>query len=139
MAAGCENGSLNGLSIPDREQVFSFKLPSSVNCCHFLSETVVSCGCDDGLLALFDVRQSAPLHLVHHSNSRILSLTHYSNSIVVGRGDGTAEVFHNSPDSLVLSQKLTGPLCDPLPCVAIFYPHIYTGCRDGVVRKYKLE
>ena len=139
LTAVCENGSVRGISLIDREEVFKFKLPSAVNCCHFLSDTLVSCGCDDGLLRIFDVRQLTALHSLHHSNSRIISLTTHNSNLVVCRGDGTTEILSSlNSQSPLLIRKLTGPTFDPVSSVASYQNMVYTGCRDGKVRKYTL-
>ena len=135
----CENGSVRGISLTDRKEIFNFKLPSAINCCHSVSDTIVSCGCDDGLLYVFDVRHATALHSLHHSNSRILSLTTHNSNLVVCRGDGTTEIFSSlHSQSPLLLQKLTGPTFDPLSSVASYQNLVYTGCRDGKVRMYTL-
>ena len=140
LVAGCENGGLKAISLSDRKQIFNFQTSSAVNSSHFLSDTIVSCGCDDGSVCVFDLRQHSPLHTLHHSNSRVLSLSGYKGDLLVGRGDGTVEVWNLSDTQVPNTvRKLTGPMCDPISCISSSLSSIYTGSRDGKVRKYNLD
>jgi len=35
--------------------------------------------------------------------------------------------------------ELTGPDCDPVYKVAVNDYHLFTACRDGIIRKYDLK
>jgi len=50
-------------------------------------------------------------------------------------GDGSCSYIDNQQEMCV---ELTGPDCDPVYKTSFDGTHIYTCCRDGLIRKYNL-
>ena len=59
-------------------------------------------------------------------------------SVMVGRQDGSVSLLREPGDSRVMVM-LSGPDMDPVYSIASDNNYIYTGCRDGLVRRYCLN
>ena len=55
-------------------------------------------------------------------------------AVAVARQDGSVSL-----DTGAAAVLLTGPDTDPVYSLASDQHHLYTGCRDGVVRKYDIN
>jgi WD40 repeat protein len=104
--------------------------------CVFVSESVVVCGSDDGLLTVLDTRQTGRAVQLFLSSSAVTSLSPLSpQTCIAGYADGTAIIWRL--DSLFEPvSKLTGPDIDHVTSVCLRGDKIYTSCRDGCVRVY---
>lgn len=133
---GCENGTFSGVSVPCRKSIFNYSCSDAVNTCCFLSHHQALCGTQDGQIYRFDLRNtSEPLTVWEESASPVLSSLPMKNGFFVGRADGTCEFFSLNDDQTI---QLTGSDFDPIYCISTDGTHIYTACRDGLIRKYKV-
>ncbi|PAA68593.1 hypothetical protein BOX15_Mlig022838g1, partial [Macrostomum lignano] len=58
--------------------------------------------------------------------------------LAVGAQNGACALLSLAPSQQPeILMQLTGPDCDPVYCLAWDASHLYTGCRDGRVRKYR--
>ena len=66
LLVACEAGSLQGYGLHSRCKVFETSFDSPVNCCAFLSSTLVACGTDDSSLAFLDLRNTRYCHFNYY-------------------------------------------------------------------------
>lgn len=72
--------------------------------------------------------------LAHHSASPVECMTPFHGGVLVGRHDGLCQYYNLDGTS---SYQLTGSDCDPIYRIAVDSEHMYTACRDGMIRKYR--
>ncbi|KFM72641.1 Proteasomal ATPase-associated factor 1, partial [Stegodyphus mimosarum] len=133
---GCESGVLKGIGLQSRKQIFEYKCDSAINCCCFTSSTAVAFGTQDGKITLFDLRARLPVTVWEESASPVLCLISVKNGLFCGRGDGSCIFTAFNQDQCI---QLTGPGFDPVYCIASNGTSIFTGSRDGIVRKYDVQ
>ena len=136
LAVGGENGSLSLVDLAGRTVISRAVLGSAVNSCH-LAEGRVVAGLQDGRTVEYG---GGDLTRVkgewHDSTSPVLCTRGVAGGwVVVARQDGTVTVYRPAGARV----ELTGPDTEPVYSVASDQDWLYTGCRDGSVRKYKLE
>ena len=51
-------GSVQGYGLGSRTRVFDVKFSSAVNCCCFISDTLVACGTDESSISMIDLRNT---------------------------------------------------------------------------------
>lgn len=137
LLVACENRSLRGVAVSTRQQVFEFPCLAAVNCCCYISPTLVACGSHDGQLNLLDLRNtSTPVQTWLHSAAAVYSLLPFKDGFLSSQNDGIC-MFHstNAEDTW----QLSGPDCDPVYRIASDGKNFFTCCRDGVIRKYKMS
>ncbi|GFR20091.1 proteasomal ATPase-associated factor 1 [Trichonephila clavata] len=130
---GCETGYLKGVGLQSHKQIFQYQCDSAINCCCFISSNSVAFGTQDGKVWLFDLRARLPVTVWEESTSPVLCLISLKNGVFCGRADGTCIYISFVSDRCI---QLTGPGFDPVYCMAFNGHSIYTGSRDGAVRKY---
>jgi proteasomal ATPase-associated factor 1 len=135
VALACGDGYLRGVDVRSRRTVFQFLCGEGCpQSCVFVSESVVVCGSDDGLLTVLDTRQTGRAVQLFLSSSAVTSLSP-PQTCIAGYADGTAIIWRL--DSLFEPvSKLTGPDIDHVTSVCLRGDKIYTSCRDGCVRVY---
>lgn len=105
---------------PHSYRIKAFRRPSLVTENHLM------------FLLLLQTLTTRPLN--HHSASLVESLVPYGRGVLVGRHDGLCQYCTLDGSS---SYQLTGSDCDPIYQIATDSQHIYTACRDGMIRKYR--
>jgi len=131
LAIGGENGSLSVINVGAKKIIFSTKLDSPVNSV-LLTPSCLYAGCQDGKLHI--IKKGQEPMTVSCSSSPILSLLPVLDGVCVSRQDGCVAV-HLSGDPVYL----TGPDTEPVYQVVTDGTWLYSGCRDGCVRKYNIE
>ncbi|KAJ8878486.1 hypothetical protein PR048_019064 [Dryococelus australis] len=138
---GYEDGTVEGIAVRSRRSVFRSALSSAVNCVAVLSDDNFVVGCQNGQVLLFGVQNTlTPTKTWFESNSPVLSLLTLYEGFLVGRADGLC-TFHSLPSAGADSFRiaLTGSDCDPIYDMACDGSHIFTACRDSVIRKYDVQ
>ncbi|KAI0222285.1 Proteasomal ATPase-associated factor 1 [Lamellibrachia satsuma] len=130
----CDNGHLLGHALQGGEKIFDVSCCDAVNCCTFVSDTLVVCGTQDGHIYLVDIRNTGvPLKIQSENRSAILSLLPSRQGVYISTGDGSC-FYQNQHFETVT--ELTGPDIDSVYRVATDGCFLYTSSRDGTVRKY---
>lgn len=139
VALACEDGYLRVISLGAKKQIAEFNCQSAVNCCCFLNETHVCCGTQNGFIFLFDLIGDE-IKSWREFRSAILSISPIGgkNGFIASTADGSCFSWdlNEANDSIV---DFTGPDCDPVYKVVYNQTHVFTCCRDGVIRKYNLN
>ncbi|XP_063404117.1 proteasomal ATPase-associated factor 1-like [Mytilus trossulus] len=131
---GTEAGSIQGYGLQTRRKVFDLPCHGAVNCCCILSENAAVCGTQDGYITVLDLRNiRVPLKEWKETRSAILSFSTHNNGFFVSTGDGSCFFVNELCNT---TTELTGADCDHIYKVVCDNTHVYTGCRDGQVRKY---
>ncbi|XP_060080166.1 proteasomal ATPase-associated factor 1-like [Ylistrum balloti] len=134
---GCENKTLQGYGLQSRKKVFELPTHDAVNCCCHLSDVSAVYGTQDGHVTVVDYRNvKVPLKEWKDTRGPILSLCPLSQGFFFSAGDGSCCYVNSQGETTV---ELTGADCDPLYRVSSDGSHIYTCCRDGLIRKYSLS
>ncbi|KAK3097247.1 hypothetical protein FSP39_008035, partial [Pinctada imbricata] len=137
LLVGCENSTLQGYGLQNRQKIFELGCHDAVNCSCFLSENTAVCGTQSGHITVVDLRNyRVPLKEWKESRSAILSLAPHKTGFFTSTGDGSCFYVDGQYNTMM---ELTGPDCDPVYKVVCNDTHIYTSCRDGTVRKYNLS
>ncbi|XP_028904358.1 proteasomal ATPase-associated factor 1 isoform X2 [Ornithorhynchus anatinus] len=132
-----EDRKLQAVGLQSRQPVFLFEGSDAFNCCAFLSSIYVLAGTQDGKVYQLDVRNSGtPVQVVRRSGAPVHSLLPYRDGFVTSHGDGSCFLTRQDLDHVV---ELTGVDCDPVYQVAAWEKQMYTCCRDGLVRRYRLS
>ncbi|XP_072257364.1 proteasomal ATPase-associated factor 1 isoform X2 [Pyxicephalus adspersus] len=132
-----EDKKLEGVGLHSRQSVFTFDGSDAFNCCIFLSSLVVLAGSQDGSIVQLDIRKpKVPIQTIRKSGAPVLCLAPYKEGFIASQGDGSCFIIQQDSDHLL---ELTEPDCDPVYTVAVSEKLVYTGCRDGIVRKYQLD
>lgn len=143
-----ENGTLKALDVHSRDKVFELKFASALNSCCFINEHRVVAGQQNGSLSVVDIRNPRKAeYVLKHGKSPINCVkTYYKDRVLVGRSDGACSCIsldNPNQDSYkeqnLITQELIGSNHDPIYDIAFSNDHVYTACRDGVVRKYCVD
>lgn len=131
-----EGGSLEGYGLNSRQKIFTTSGSDAFNCCAFLSSEVVAGGTQDGKIYLVDIRNtSQPQTVIEQSASPVKCMMGYKDGLIAGTNDGCCFYFDLKTGFL---QEFTGSDFDPIYSIALHQNHLYTACRDHVIRKYNL-
>ncbi|CAH1798864.1 unnamed protein product [Owenia fusiformis] len=137
LLTGGEGKLLKAYGLQSRESVFELQCHDAVNCVTFLSDVTAVCGTQSGHIVVIDIRNpSVPLKEYKDTRSAILSVLTHTQGFLASTGDGSCFYMDESYTSTL---DLTGPDCDPVYRVVQDRDNIYTACRDGSIRKYKLD
>ncbi|GAB1602459.1 proteasomal ATPase-associated factor 1-like [Argonauta hians] len=133
----CESNKLISFGLQTRKKIFEYSCSDAVNCCAFLSGTVIVCGTQDGKLNLVDLRNyNVSINELKVTNSAVTSILPLPEGFCVSSRDGTC-CYVNKEYKPTLN--LSGPDCDPVYRIASDHSFIYTASRDGFVRKYNIN
>ncbi|XP_064601031.1 proteasomal ATPase-associated factor 1-like [Liolophura sinensis] len=133
----CENKTLQAYGLQSREKIFELDCHSAVNSCTFISPESAVCGTEDGHVTVIDLRNyRVPLKEWKEQRSSILSLLPFKQGFFASSGDGSC---FRVTEEFKTDLELTGPDCDPVYKVVNDAQTIYTACRDGLIRKYRLD
>ncbi|XP_048771040.2 proteasomal ATPase-associated factor 1-like [Ostrea edulis] len=134
---GCENSTVQGYGLQNRKKVFEFPAHGPVNCCQFLSDVSVVIGTQDGHVAVLDLRNiRVPLKEWKDTRSALLCACPYNGGFFAGTGDGSCFYVDSQFQTQV---ELTGSDCDPVYSVKCDGTHVFTACRDSIVRRYRVD
>jgi len=147
-----EDSKVSGIGVASRKEIFTLDLPSAGNCCVQVGNNSIAVGCQGGQLVIFDITDWSQQYVIQScTSSPILDLLVHPKSQVdhnyliwVAKADGNCVLVNTkeltlAPDERRVMIALTGPNCDPVYKLRKDLSHIYTCCRDGVVRKYSLN
>jgi proteasomal ATPase-associated factor 1 len=131
-----DNGSLIALDIRSRKPIFSFTSSSGLECCKFLlNGNVIIAGSQNGCLLKSDLRMNATPEYIKISRVTVKSMAvHNNESLWCTTADGSCMLWNCTKNEIVYD--LSGSDYDPLFSVCAYNKNVYTGCRDGCVRKY---
>ena len=131
LAVGGEEGTVSVLSVSSRALLQSFSVGSPVNAL-LLTEDKLYVGCQDGGVHIIS---QAGTEVVRASSSPVLCMMRLeaTDEVVISRQDGSVTVYMAGG-----RLELTGSDTDPVYCLAQDDRNVYTGCRDGAVRKYDM-
>ena len=134
LAMGGEGGSLTVLDVAARKIIFSANLHSAVNCV-LLTPSCLYAGCQDGQVHI--LRTGGQGTILSCSHSPVLSVLPVCGGLCVSRQDGSVTI-HQVDRSPHTRLDLTGADTEPVYKVVEDGVWLYTGCRDGSVRKYSM-
>ena len=146
LAIGGENGTIALVSLFTRSILIIEKLPGknvAVNALSFLTESMLIVGCENGRLVCFSVPDLKIIWVLHDSDSSIQSLLSLEKQrgFIAGKLDGTC-VFYSIDGNKKLNPLrvlLSGADVDPINAIKSDGSYIYTGARDGQIRKYNVK
>ena len=136
LAVGTEGGHVRIINISARTLLMDYQAGSPVNCVIWTKSSLVV-GCQDGSVHILGGSGNS---IVKCSTSPVLcgSFEERLGSVMLGRQDGSVSLLRDPGDSRV-KVMLSGPDMDPVYSIASDNNYIYTGCRDGLVRRYCLN
>lgn len=135
---GCEDGNVEVIALSSRKPIRNFNFESAVNCITHFGDYNIAIGCQNGLVVLQSLVNLQDKNQWHESNSSVICLLPYKNiGVFISRADGSVEFMSSKATTKRIS--LTGPDFDPVYDMSFDGKHIYTCCRDGVVRMYIIE
>ena len=144
-AVGGENGTIALISLYSRSVLATKKLPGkipAVNAVSFLNKEKLLIGCENGKVLCLTVPDLDNVWTLHDSDSPIISLLSLSirNGFIVGKQDGTCIFYRFNSYNHPMSNKvlLSGADADPINTIKCDGVHVYTGARDGKIRKYNV-
>ena len=134
LAVGGEDGTVLIINVAARKIISSVNVGSPVNSVKWSRGHGLYIGTESGKvhtltrdgLTLFSGGSSSPVLCLSYSDQ--------CSSIIISRQDGT--VSCDAGGELV---TLAGADHDPVYSVSCDSDHLYTGCRDGLVRKYSIK
>eukprot|EP00092_Neocalanus_flemingeri_P037469 GFUD01040801.1.p1 GENE.GFUD01040801.1~~GFUD01040801.1.p1 ORF type:complete len:398 (+),score=150.67 GFUD01040801.1:77-1270(+) len=135
LAMGGEGGRLAVVDVAAKKVIFSDNLKSPVNSVSITKHHLYA-GCQDGQVHIFSQSgDQVSSTLLACSASPVLSVRSVCGGLCVSRQDGSVTIHHlqQSPPSRL---DLTGADTEPVYQVVEDGTWLFTGCRDGVVRKY---
>ena len=135
MAVGGEDGSVMIINVAARKIISSVNVGSAVNSVCWAADHGLYVGCDNGSVHRL-TRDSDSVVWSDQSSSPVLCLRSHGQWLVVSRQDGSVTCQHTTSGQVV---SLAGSDLEPVYSVSIAHGHIYTGSRDGVVRKYSIS
>ncbi|XP_068249893.1 proteasomal ATPase-associated factor 1-like [Palaemon carinicauda] len=136
LLAGCEDGKVYVVGVESRTVICSFPLRENILSACWASPTIGVVGLYDGRLVIIDAVASSTRPLSHDSASPVESLVAYNGGVLAGRRDGLCQFYRLDGSS---PYQLTGSDCDPIYKISYDSNNIYTACRDGMVRKYRVR
>lgn len=145
LAVGGENGTVALVSLLARSVHIMKKIPGknvAVNAISFLTDSMLIVGCENGKVLGFSVPEVKVLWELHDSDSSITSLLSLpkQSGFIAGKLDGTCVFYSLTPDKQLTDLRvlLSGADADPVNTIKSDESHIYTGARDGKIRKYSI-
>ena len=144
-AVGGENGTIALINLFTRSILTAKKLEGkspAVNTLSFINETNLLVGCENGKLLCLSVPDLKNVWTLHDSDSPIISLLSLNNrnGFLIGKQDGTCIFYRFNSDKKPINTKvlLCGADADPINSIKCDGSHVYTGSRDGKIRKYNI-
>lgn len=144
-AAGGENGTIALVSLYSRSILAMKKLTGkipAINTVSFVSDKLILIGCENGKVLCLSVPDLTNVWTIHDSDSPILSLLSLTtrNGFIAGKQDGSCIFYRFNSNMKPLDTKvlLSGADADPINTIKCDGTHVYTGSRDGKIRKYNV-
>ena len=136
LAVGTETGHVKIINIAARTVLVDYKATSPVNCVTWTQRSLVV-GCEDGSVHILSGSGNS---IVKSSTSPVLCGYYEERlgGVMVGRQDGSVTLVRQ-PEEAGVRVMLSGPDMDPVYSIASDSNYIYTGCRDGHIRRYCLN
>ncbi|ESO03673.1 hypothetical protein HELRODRAFT_185624 [Helobdella robusta] len=129
-----ERNKLSCLALHNKQHIFTYNTNSACNGCTRVSEYDVLVGCDDSTLHLVDVRRaSSAVRILQESRSKVLAMLSHGAGCFISTSDGSC--FY-ADECLKTGQEFTAP--DSIFTMSGDGRYLYTGCRDGLIRRYKV-
>ena len=148
LAVGGENGNIAILNLKARSILARCQLPGknvAVNAITFVDPlNLLLVGCENGEILCFSLPNlNEVFWKLHDSDSSIMSLLGLPrlNGFVAGKLDGTCFFYCLTSDAKLSSDSkvlLSGADADPVNAIKCDGNYIYTGARDGQIRKYNI-
>lgn len=137
LVGGSEGGRVMCWALQNRKQILHYASHSAVNSVAFTTDHTIVCGCDDSTLHLVDLRHTKrAVRVVKEGRGAVLSVCRVgAGCVAVGTADGSCYSVDND---LTLLREMSGSDLDPVREVTCDENHVYTACRDGVIRKYPI-
>lgn len=137
VACAYEDGTLNIAAAQSCQRSLSeTKYNSSANCCCFINDTLVACGTQDGSIHIWDLKNNKEhIESLLPFRSHILSIQPFGvDGFMATTGDGSCFTWNlHAPHDMV---DMTGPDLEAVYKAAYNDNFIFTGCRDGFIRRY---
>ncbi|CAR98684.1 Protein CBG25234 [Caenorhabditis briggsae] len=150
----CESNFLSVIDLHGDQVRRDIKLPSEPSALCFSNDEageIVFVGFEDGSVGAYNVAQQHLIGQIKTQKSSVKCLKYFCNRLLVAFNDGgvfaypipslpqkSGESTDESENIISAEYELTGADCDPIYDIAIHKRSVYTCCRDGVVRMYKL-
>lgn len=145
LAVGGENGTVAIVGLMARSVVARTKLSGkniAVNSISFYKESLLIVGCENGKILCFSLPTMKVFWVLHDSDSSVMSLLSLPklNGFIAGKLDGTCVFYYLNSDKQVTNVRvlLSGADADPVNTIRSDGSYIYTGARDGQIRKYNI-
>uniref|UniRef100_T1IYX6 Uncharacterized protein n=1 Tax=Strigamia maritima TaxID=126957 RepID=T1IYX6_STRMM len=133
----CEDNCFRGVCVRSRQNIFTHPCEAPVNACCQVNSLQTVFGCQNGEIKLLDLRNTRDtVDTWLHSAASILSIIPLNEGFVCSKLDGSCMYYSPKLDN---SWQLSGPDCDPVYKIAFDETHLYTCCRDGIIRKYEVK
>jgi len=135
---GSEHGEVVFVQLSSNQILQRYTCNSAVNkVIPSINHNSVLVGCENGEVLELDVKNPVSLiNSIHASNSPVISLLSLGEGkILCGRQDGTCTLYNTRSSHQIV---LSGPDYERITGISRDDEYIYTGSRDGVVRKYKV-
>lgn len=149
----CENNFLSAIDLHGDKIQRDIQLPSEPSALCFSGDEageVVFVGFEDGHIAAYDVFKQSLVGEIITQKGSVNCLKYFCNRLLVAFNNGRVLAYSipsrpnnesgntSSLNIISAEYELTGADCDPIYDMAIYRRSVYTCCRDGVVRMYKL-
>ncbi|PIC50388.1 hypothetical protein B9Z55_001304 [Caenorhabditis nigoni] len=150
----CESNFLSVIDLHGDQVRRDIKLPSEPSALCFSNDEageIVFVGFEDGSVGAYNVAQQRLIGQIKTQKSSVKCLKYFCNRLLVAFNDGgvfaysipslpqkSGESTDEFENIISAEYELTGADCDPIYDIAIHKRSVYTCCRDGVVRMYKL-
>lgn len=133
---GTEQGEIYSVVLSTRDISYVIRTETAVNAILYFSKTQFVAGDEDGRVLVYSLDRGDLVKIIHESNSPVRCLARFKeNGVLVGRHDGTV-TFYDIQSEKHDRVQLTGPDCNPVYSIAVTSKSVFTGCRDGKIRKY---
>ena len=145
VAVGMENGTLAIVGLLNREVLAKTKVSGekiAINAISFFKESLLLVGCESGKVMCFSLPDLKVFWALHDSDSSVMSLLSLPNlnGFLVGKLDGTCGYYTLNSNGQLSNTRvlLSGADTDPINTIKSDGTYIYTGARDGKIRKYNI-
>lgn len=146
-----EDGSLRGIDLRNRTEVFQVNCGAPLNSCAAFGDAILFAGSETGEVSQWDIKNlSAPLKTVRREVTPIRDLQAASpNQVWVSTNDGLfflwdfetnqALIDFTGTENELSLLMLEGPDYESVTSICISGNTAYSACRDGMIRKYCLS
>lgn len=136
LVVGGENGILFVVDLKGRKVLRQVALQSPIQCVTSTAGRSVIAGCENGAIVILGIDDLKISGQIHDSDSPVTSVMTLANGFLAGKQDGSCIFYNSSSNQRVV---LSGADVDPIFSIAKDERFIYTGARDGKIRKYSID